>query len=228
MTVAGRPQTQDLPGARVRPAEPQDAASARPGQEDPGDGLLTLLQVARETGRNVELLRRWCVAGRIPARRMGRDWFIRRRELERIERMPRRRIAPAGGRLDDRGILNDSLNREIDRCLEPDETVRVVLLGMDGSALIASDRKVLMARDGVLVTSPAGGVPAAWPLDQLRRVQLDAGSASGALVLTPRDPDDRAVVILLARQHLGRAAAAADALRALLADGGRHRGDPTS
>jgi hypothetical protein len=179
--------------------------------------LLTLTEVAIITGRNAELLRRWCVAGRIRCQRVGRDWVIDRGDIAAVEGMPRRgdgrmtRVA-----LDDLSALSRSLREAVEDCLEEGENVAVVVLGIEGSAIILTDRKALVARDGVLVTEPEEGKVALWPLSRIRRVQLDAGASGGALVLTPQDPDDRALVVVLARAHLERAEAATDVIRGLL------------
>jgi Helix-turn-helix domain len=179
--------------------------------------LMTLAEVAAATGRNPELLRRWCAAGRIRCQRIGRDWVIDASDLAGVRAMPRRgegkmtQIA-----LDDLAALSRSLRAQVEGCLGPGEAVRVVVLGIEGSAIIVTDRKVVVARDGVLVTEPEHGKVAAWPLERIRRVQLDAGASAGALVLTPQDPDDRALVAVLARTHLERAEAATTAIRELL------------
>jgi helix-turn-helix protein len=184
---------------------------------------MTLAEVAAATGRNPELLRRWCAAGRIRCQRIGRDWVIDASDLAAVKGMPRRgegkmtQIA-----LDDLATLPASLRGEVEGCLEKGETVRVVVLGIEGSAIIVTDRKVLVARDGVLVTEPERGRVAVWPLNRIRRVQLDAGASAGALVLTPQDPDDRALVAVLARPHLDRAQAATTAIRDLLERAGSY------
>jgi hypothetical protein len=179
--------------------------------------LLTLTEVALITGRNAELLRRWCVAGRIRCQRVGRDWVVDRGEIRAVEGMPRRGV---GGMtkvaIDDLSALSKSLREAVEGCLDEGETVQVVVLGIEGSAIVLTDRKALVARDGVLVTEPEHGEVAVWPLSRIRRVQLDAGASGGALVLTPQDPDDRALVVVLARAHLERAEAATDAIRGLL------------
>jgi hypothetical protein len=51
-------------------------------------------------------------------------------------------------------------------------------------------------------------------------------SAAGALVITPADPDDRALVVLLARPQLARAEAAADAIRGLIGTAESSESDP--
>jgi hypothetical protein len=203
-------------------AEEQGGTSSQPADRVAAHTYLTLLEAADATDRNVELLRRWCVAGRIHCQRRGRDWFIARADLREIELLPRRGVSRPTGDLADRSTLNADLNRQIDDCLEPGEDVRVALLGVEDSALVATDRRVLLARDGVLVSNPSDGNPVAWDLAHIRRVQLDRSSSLGALVMTAQDSDDRAIVLLLSRPHLDRAEAAADALRGLLEKAGSY------
>ena len=38
--------------------------------------IVSLAEAARRSGRNPEVLRRWCIDGRIPAMRIGRAWAI--------------------------------------------------------------------------------------------------------------------------------------------------------
>lgn len=176
--------------------------------------LLTLTEVASITGRNAELLRRWCVSGRIRCQRVGRDWLVDHADLGAIEGMPRRGMTRRSDiSLDDLNALAEGLREQVEGCLEPDETVRVVLPGVEDSAIIVTDRKVLVARDGVLVREPEHGRVAVWATDWAQRVQLTTASSTGALVLTPADPEDRALVLLLGRPHLPRAEAATTELR---------------
>jgi hypothetical protein len=186
--------------------------------------LLPLLEAAAATGRNPELLRRWCASGRIHCRRVGPTWAIERSELEQIVAMPKRgrRTRPDEIDVADLGVLPDALRREVQDCLESGEGVRVVVPGTEDAALIATQQRVFLARDGVLVRDPQGRQVVAWPLGQLRRVQLEVGAGSGALVITPQNPDDRALVIVLARPHLARAEAASNALRGLLEAAGSY------
>lgn len=200
---------------------PRTVASASPSAQ-----LLTLAEVAAMTGRNSELLRRWCVAGRIRCQRVGRDWVIESLDVGAVEGMPRRGVGKMTRiRLDDLAALPKSLRDAVEECLEDGERVRVVVLGTEGSAIILTDKKALVARDGVLVTEPEHGRVAVWPLSGIRRVQLDGGVAGGALVLTSQDPDDRALVVVLARAHLDRAEAATTAIRDLLDKAGSYEPD---
>lgn len=187
---------------------------------------LPLADVARRTGRNQELLRRWCAAGRIRCQRLGRDWMIDPADLAQIEGMPRRGVNRRGEPdLADLGVLAPGLADAVRECLEPGETVREVIPGIEDSALIATDGRLFMARDGVLVSDPETGQAAAWPLDWVRRIQLTAGSSAGAVVLTPRDPADRALVVVIGRPHLARSVEAVAALRARLVERGNFADD---
>jgi hypothetical protein len=46
-----------------------------------GAGFILLTDAARQSGRNQEVLRRWCANGRLPAVRIGRSWAISRDTL---------------------------------------------------------------------------------------------------------------------------------------------------
>jgi excisionase family DNA binding protein len=39
-------------------------------------GIVSLAEASRRTGRHAEVLRRWCIEGRIPAVKVGRTWAI--------------------------------------------------------------------------------------------------------------------------------------------------------
>jgi excisionase family DNA binding protein len=43
---------------------------------------LTLLEVARELGRSLEQVRRHVREGKLPAQKLGMQWFVTRRDLE--------------------------------------------------------------------------------------------------------------------------------------------------
>jgi excisionase family DNA binding protein len=65
------------------------------------ESLISLSEAARRTGRHPEVLRRWCVEGRVPAVRVGRTWAIGRESLStlmshRDRSRPRLEREPAG------------------------------------------------------------------------------------------------------------------------------------
>ena len=43
---------------------------------------LTLMQVARELGRSLEQVRRYVREEKLPARKLGMQWFVKRRDLK--------------------------------------------------------------------------------------------------------------------------------------------------
>jgi hypothetical protein len=180
--------------------------------------LLSLVEAAARTGRNPELLRRWCASGRIPCERIGRDWLIGLDQLDSIEAMPRRGVNKASGiELATLDVLPRGLADAVRGCLKEGEAVREVVVGIEDSALIATTHRLFVARDGTLVTDPQSGVIAAWPLEWVRRVVLTTGAAAGALVISPAEAGDRPLVLVLGRPHLARADAAAASLRRRLA-----------
>ena len=61
------------------------ALGQRNGAKRPSS-IVSLAEAARKTGRNPEVLRRWCTEGRIPAIRIGRTWAISLRDAERAAR----------------------------------------------------------------------------------------------------------------------------------------------
>ena len=50
----------------------------------PGE-TLTLKEVARELGRSLEQVRRYVREGKLPARKLGMQWFVSRRALEAFQ-----------------------------------------------------------------------------------------------------------------------------------------------
>jgi excisionase family DNA binding protein len=53
--------------------------------------LLTIPETADRLGLSIAMVRRYCATGQLPAQKMGRDWVIRPRDVERFASTPRRR-----------------------------------------------------------------------------------------------------------------------------------------
>ena len=51
---------------------------------EPGE-TLTLKEVARELGRSLEQVRRYVREGKLPAKKLGMQWFVSRRALETFQ-----------------------------------------------------------------------------------------------------------------------------------------------
>lgn len=47
-------------------------------------------EAAEYVGLTDSLVRRYCREGRIPAERLGRNWYIRKSDLDRFNRKPRK------------------------------------------------------------------------------------------------------------------------------------------
>jgi excisionase family DNA binding protein len=51
---------------------------------EPGE-TLTIKEVARELGRSLEQVRRYVREGKLPAKKLGMQWFVSRRALEAFQ-----------------------------------------------------------------------------------------------------------------------------------------------
>jgi excisionase family DNA binding protein len=49
-------------------------------------GVVSLAEAARRTGRHPEVLRRWCIDGRIQAVRVGRTWALTQETVAMLQR----------------------------------------------------------------------------------------------------------------------------------------------
>jgi hypothetical protein len=68
--------TEQLAHDRAELLRTADATFGRAAARSNGIALVSLAEAARQTGRNQEVLRRWCADGRVPAVRIGRSWAI--------------------------------------------------------------------------------------------------------------------------------------------------------
>lgn len=55
----------------------------------PQGRLLTITEAAKRLGLSPVMVRRYCADGKIPAQKIGRDWAIRRRDMEHFAAAPR-------------------------------------------------------------------------------------------------------------------------------------------
>ena len=61
----------------------------------PGERLLTVSETAQRLGLSVSMVRRYCANGKIPGQKIGRDWAIRRRDVEAFAAIPRHSGRPS-------------------------------------------------------------------------------------------------------------------------------------
>jgi excisionase family DNA binding protein len=57
----------------------------------PQGRLMTIPEAAERLGLSVAMVRRYCSSGKLPAQKVGRDWTVRQRDVERFALSPRRR-----------------------------------------------------------------------------------------------------------------------------------------
>ena len=89
---------------------------------------LTLMEVAQELGRSLEQVRRYAREGKLPAHKLGMQWFVKRRDLkafkhggnaatrkEVLERVKalRESIEKRVGKLDVIRLLDESRERDL-------------------------------------------------------------------------------------------------------------------
>jgi excisionase family DNA binding protein len=99
----------ELPGCMADGATRQEAlanaeviiqewiATARALNRDvpqPQGRLLTVPEAAERLGLSIAMVRRYCAQGQLPAQKLGRDWAIRRRDIEQFAAAPRRSGRP--------------------------------------------------------------------------------------------------------------------------------------
>jgi excisionase family DNA binding protein len=61
----------------------------------PQGRLLTINEAADRLGLSVAMVRRYCADGKLPAQKIGRDWAISRRDVERFAAVPRQSGRPS-------------------------------------------------------------------------------------------------------------------------------------
>jgi len=61
----------------------------------PQGRLLTISEAANRLGLSLAMVRRYCVEGKLSAQKIGRDWAIRQRDVERFAATPRHSGRPS-------------------------------------------------------------------------------------------------------------------------------------
>jgi len=57
--------------------------------------LLTISEAAERLGLSIAMVRRYCADGKLPAQKIGRNWAIHQRDVERFAAVPRHSGRPA-------------------------------------------------------------------------------------------------------------------------------------
>jgi excisionase family DNA binding protein len=61
----------------------------------PQGRLLTITETAERLGLSIAMVRRYCADGKLPAKKIGRDWVIQRRDVEYFAATPRHSGRPS-------------------------------------------------------------------------------------------------------------------------------------
>jgi len=90
--------------------------------------LVTVREAAKESGRNMETVRRWIWAGKLPAQKLGNQLFIKRSDWENF--------------LSDTNKLKEDRFKFIERAVALQERIRAKTgMEFDVSALIEESRQ---------------------------------------------------------------------------------------
>ncbi|MBI2849589.1 MAG: helix-turn-helix domain-containing protein [Chloroflexi bacterium] len=65
--------------------------------EEKNEKLISVREAAKECGRNMETVRRWIWAGKLPAQKLGNQLFIKRSDLASYCRLPTRSVPAKAG-----------------------------------------------------------------------------------------------------------------------------------
>lgn len=76
--------------------------------------MITVREAARESGRTAETVRRWIWAGKLPARKLGNQLFVRKTDMQRMTARVRDRDTAARlAALDGSRSVRDGISRRI-------------------------------------------------------------------------------------------------------------------
>lgn len=133
--------------------------------------------------------------------------------------------------LDDRRQLTKDANKLLDQNLVPGETVRLIIRGTFSSALIGTDRRAFVSKQGMMGGALFGKKLTSYDYRNLTGVHLETGVMSGVFALEgpgitsqdlsywssgKNDPSKAPHALGLNREHFDQAKAGAALLRQLI------------
>lgn len=134
--------------------------------------------------------------------------------------------------IDDRRQLTKDANKLLDQNLAPGEVVRLIIRGTFSSALIGTDRRAFVSKQGMMGGVLFGKKLTSYDYRNLTGVHLETGVMSGVFALEgpgigsqdlsrwsqgKNDPDKAPHALALNRAHFDQAKAGAALLRQLIA-----------
>ncbi len=103
----------------------------------------------------------------------------------------------------------------VDRELLPGERIEVSVPGVNRGAIVATGRRIFLAKRGELVPDGNGG-HRTWRLDQVRDISFEPDRIAGTIVIHPVDPAARSIVLLFDERIVDDVREAVERLRRLV------------
>lgn len=76
--------------------------------------MITVREAARESGRTTETVRRWIWEGKLPARKLGNQLFVRRVDLDQmLLKIKASDVAGSTAALKESGLVRDCISRRL-------------------------------------------------------------------------------------------------------------------
>jgi hypothetical protein len=79
--------------------------------------------------------------------------------------------------------LKSKVRQALEQNLQPDETIRVIIRGAHGQAMVGTDSRVFVCKPGFMAGASFGAEVTSWSYQNLVGVQAHKGIMSGAVVL---------------------------------------------
>src|SRR5438105_1205443 len=79
--------------------------------------------------------------------------------------------------------LKPKVRQSLEQNLQPEETIRVIIRGAHGQAMVATDSRVFVCKPGFMAGAAFGAEVTSWSYQNLVGVQAHKGIMSGSVVL---------------------------------------------
>jgi hypothetical protein len=125
------------------------------------------------------------------------------------------RQMPASGGPAEPFPISIGLREVLNAVLDKGESIRAVVPGVDRSAIICTDRRVLVAKRGELVSDHERR-PQSWRYDEVREVRIETGRIAGTVALETAEHSVRPPVLMFDERDSDEVRQAVDRLREVL------------
>jgi hypothetical protein len=132
---------------------------------------------------------------------------------------------PANGGPAEPGPISIELREALEAILDRGESIRVIVPGVDRSAIVCTDRRLFVAKRGALV-SAADRRPQSWRHEEVPEVRFETGRIAGTVTLETAEPAARAPVLMFDERDTDEVRLAVDRLREVLGHSGGAAPEP--